>query len=142
LDGGPTRFTGQLPPGRCELWAAGEHGAFALQSVDLRAGETQHLALQLSRGATLDFEVRDERGSPCGLAKLEIERISSPGSTPGFVHHLERCDFEVDRRGRTNTAHLPAGRYRARAERGSQRSELVEFELEDGQERRVTLIVR
>ncbi|MBL8896192.1 MAG: carboxypeptidase regulatory-like domain-containing protein [Planctomycetes bacterium] len=142
LHGGPLRFAEHVPAGRCEISTTGDGGAFAIQELELRAGETRHLQLQLSRGASLAFDVRDESGSPCGLAELELERVSAPGHTAAFAFQLARCDFEVDGRGQSNTERVPAGRYRARAQRGSQRSELVEFELEDGQKRRVALIVR
>ncbi|MBK9388343.1 MAG: carboxypeptidase regulatory-like domain-containing protein [Planctomycetes bacterium] len=142
LHGGPRSFAEHVPAGRCEISTTGENGAFAIQELELRSGETRHLSLQLSRGAPLAFDVRDESGSPCGLAELELERVSAPGQTAAFAFQLDGCEFEVDGRGQSNSKRVPAGRYRARAQRGSLRSELVEFELEDGQERRVALIVR
>jgi hypothetical protein len=136
---------GRLGPGTYVVTAEVRGRPFALQQLVVESNRAAKVELRILEGSHVRFEIRDEAGAPVGHARLQIvSRDEDEARSSAIRFHLERrlSPFDVDRRGVASTQELPPGRYAAIAERGTQRSGDVAFEVPASGELIVPIVVR
>jgi len=128
-----TFFGRGLAPGKARLVAAGRNHWAEPVAVELRSGkETANVRLRLRVYASLFVCIIGRDGKPVSRVDVDVRDFAS-----GKRHHAAYIGY----RGHARLAHVRAGRYLVHAHGSAGRAKPVEVRLDDGEEKRVTLVL-